>query len=194
MKTLKKYAVDHGIKYRAAWNRYKAGKIPGAFKDEFGKILIKEDIPDRPLKVACYARVSSSQNKDNLERQANRLVDYANAVGFQVALLVKEVGSGLNDQRPKLTKLLNDVELTHIIVEHKDRLTRFGFNYIENWMASRQCTIIVLNAVETDKEDLMQDFVSLVTSFVVRLYGLRRSKRKTEELIRKLSNENHPVQ
>jgi predicted site-specific integrase-resolvase len=89
---------------------------------------------------------------------------------------------------------LNDVELTHIIVEHKDRLTRFGFNYIENWMASRQCTIIVLNAVETDKEDLMQDFVSLVTSFVVRLYGLRRSKRKTEELIRKLSNENHPVQ
>lgn len=194
MKTLKKYAVDHGIKYRAAWNRYKAGKIPGAFKDEFGKILIKEDIPDRPLKVACYARVSSSQNKDNLERQANRLVDYANAVGFQVALLVKEVGSGLNDQRPKLTKLLNDIELTHIIVEHKDRLTRFGFNYIENWMASRQCTIIVINAVETDKEDLMQDFVSLVTSFVARLYGLRRSKRKTEELIRKLSNENHPVQ
>lgn len=61
-------------------------------------------------------------------------------------------------------------------------------------MASRQCTIIVINAVETDKEDLMQDFVSLVTSFVARLYGLRRSKRKTEELIRKLSNENHPVQ
>lgn len=115
MKTLKKYAVDHGIKYRAAWNRYKAGKIPGAFKDEFGKILIKEDIPDRPLKVACYARVSSSQNKDNLERQANRLVDYANAVGFQVALLVKEVGSGLNDQRPKLTKLLNDIELTILL-------------------------------------------------------------------------------
>jgi predicted site-specific integrase-resolvase len=193
MKTLNKYAIDHGIKYRSAWNRYKAGKIPGAFKDEFGKILIKEDIPDRPQKVACYARVSSSQNKDNLERQANRLIDYANASGFQVSTLVKEVGSGLNDNRPRLTKLLNDVEVTHIIVEHKDRLTRFGFNYIKNWMDSRQCTLIVINEVETDKEDLMQDFVSLVTSFVARLYGLRRSKRKTEELIRKLSNEDHSI-
>lgn len=193
MKTLKRYAIDHGIKYRAAWNRYKSGKIPGAFKDEFGKILIKEDIPDRPLKVACYARVSSSQNKDNLERQANRLIDYANASGFQVATLVKEVGSGLNDNRPKLAKLLDDIELTHIIVEHKDRLTRFGFNYIKNWMNSRQCALIIINEVETDKEDLMQDFVSLVTSFVARLYGLRRSKRKTEKLIEKLSNENHSI-
>ena len=165
---MNKYAIDHGIKYRAAWNRYKAGKIPGAFKDEFGKILIKEDIPDRPQKVACYARVSSSQNKDNLERQANRLIDYANASGFQVATLVKEVGSGLNDNRPRLTKLLNDIELTNIIVEHKDRLTRFGFNYIKNWMDSRQCTLIVINEVDTDKEDLMQDFVSLVISFVAR--------------------------
>jgi len=190
---LNKYAIDHGIKYRAAWNRYKAGKIPGAFKDEFGKILIKEDIPDRPQKVACYARVSSSQNKDNLERQANRLIDYANASGFQVATLVKEVGSGLNDNRPRLTKLLNDIELTNIIVEHKDRLTRFGFNYIKNWMDSRQCTLIVINEVDTDKEDLMQDFVSLVISFVARLYGLRRSKRKTEELIKKLSNEDHSI-
>ena len=110
--------------------------VKNHFKDEFGKILIKEDIPDRPLKVACYARVSSSQNKDNLERQANRLIDYANASGFQVATLVKEVGSGLNDNRPKLAKLLDDIELTHIIVEHKDRLTRFGFNYIKNWMNS----------------------------------------------------------
>lgn len=193
MKTLRRYAIDHGIKYRAAWNRYKSGKIPGAFKDEFGKILIKEDIPDRPLKVACYARVSSSQNKDNLERQANRLIDYANASGFQVATLVKEVGSGLNDNRPKLAKLLDDIELTHIIVEHKDRLTRFGFNYIKNWMNSRQCALIIINEVETDKEDLMQDFVSLVTSFVARLYGLRRSKRKTEKLIEKLSNENHSI-
>jgi len=193
MKTLKRYAIDHGIKYRAAWNRYKSGKIPGAFKDEFGKILIKEDIPDRPLKVACYARVSSSQNKDNLERQANRLIDYANASGFQVATLVKEVGSGLNDNRPKLAKLLDDIELTHIIVEHKDRLTRFGFNDIKNWMNSRQCALIIINEVETDKEDLMQDFVSLVTSFVARLYGLRRSKRKTEKLIEKLSNENHSI-
>lgn len=144
--------------------------------------------------MVCYARVSSAQNKNNLERQADRIVKYANASGFSVSNVIKETGSGLNDNRPKLTKLLTDIDVTHIIVEHKDRLTRFGFNYIKNWMASRQCKIIIINKMETDKEDLMQDFVSLVTSFVARLYGLRRSKRKTEQLIRNLSNEDKKIE
>ena len=189
MKTLKDYARDHGIKYRAAWNRFKAGKIPSAFKDDFGKILIREDKPNRPLKVFCYARVSSSQNKANLESQAERIIHFANLSGLPVHSIIKEIGSGLNDKRPKLLKILNDIEITHIVVEHKDRLTRFGFNFLKDWMASRQCQIIVMNNVKTDKEDLMQDFISLVTSMVVKLYGLRRSKRKTEQLIKELQND-----
>ena len=189
MKTLKDYARDHGIKYRAAWNRFKAGKIPSAFKDDFGKILIREDKPDRPLKVFCYARVSSSQNKANLESQAERIIHFANLSGLPVHSIIKEIGSGLNDKRPKLLKILNDIEITHIVVEHKDRLTRFGFNFLKDWMALRQCQIIVINNVGTDKEDLMQDFISLVTSMVARLYGLRRSKRKTEQLIKELQND-----
>jgi len=189
MKTLKDYAKDHGIKYRAAWNRFKAGKIPSAFRDDFGKILILEDKPDRPLKVFCYARVSSSQNKINLESQAERIIHFANLSGLPVHSIIKEIGSGLNDKRPKLLKILNDIEITHIVVEHKDRLTRFGFNFLKDWMASRQCQIVVINNIETDKEDLMQDFVSLVTSMVARLYGLRRSKRKTEQLIKELQSD-----
>ena len=189
MKTLKDYARDHGIKYRAAWNRFKAGKIPSAFKDDFGKILIREDKPNRPLKVFCYARVSSSQNKANLESQAERIIHFANSSGLPVHSIIKEIGSGLNDKRPKLLKILNDIEITHIVVEHKDRLTRFGFNFLKDWMASRQCQIIVINNVKTDKEDLMQDFISLVTSMVVRLYGLRRSKRKTKQLIKEFQSD-----
>ena len=153
MKTLKNYARDHGIKYRAAWNRFKEGKIPSAFKDDFGKILIREDKPNRPLKVFCYARVSSSQNKANLESQAERIIHFANLSGLPVHSIIKEIGSGLNDKRPKLLKILNDIEITHIVVEHKDRLTRFGFNFLKDWMASRQCQIIVMNNVKTDKED-----------------------------------------
>jgi len=189
MKTLKDYARDHGIKYRAAWNRFKDGKIQSAFKDEFGKILIPEDKPDRPLKVVCYARVSSSQNKSNLESQAERIVHFANLSGLPVNSVIKEIGSGLNDKRPKLAKLLNDIEVTHIVVEHKDRLTRFGYNFLQILMASRQCQIVIINNIETDKEDLMQDFISLVTSMIARLYGLRRSKRKTEQLIKELQND-----
>lgn len=189
MKTLKDYARDHGIKYRAAWNRFKNKKIPTAFKDEFGKILIHEDKPDRQLKVVCYARVSSSQNKSNLESQAERIINFANLSGLPVHTVIKEIGSGLNDKRHKLLKILNDIEVTHIVVEHKDRMTRFGYNFLQAWMASRQCQIVIINNVETDKEDLMQDFVSLVTTMVARLYGLRRSKRKTEQLIKELQND-----
>lgn len=189
MKTLNDYAREHGIKYRAAWNRFKNRKIPTAFKDEFGKILVPEDEPNKPLKVVCYVRVSSPQNKNNLESQAERLVNFTSAKGLTVNKVVKEIGSGLNDKRPKLMKILNDDEITHLVVEHKDRLTRFGFNYLEVWMKSKQRKIIVMNEAEIDKDDLMQDFISLVTSMVARLYGLRRSKRKTEQIIKELKND-----
>lgn len=185
MKTLRDYAKDHGVGYRAAWNRFNAGKIPGAIKDEFGRILIPETT-SRELHVICYARVSSSENKDNLERQAERLVSYANASGMKVKEVIKEIGSGLNDRRRKLLKLLNNPLVTHIVVEHRDRLTRFGFEYLSQWMKTRGCQIVVINEAANDRDDLMQDFVALVTSFTARLYGLRRSRRRTEQLIKEL--------
>ena len=186
MKTLPEYAREHGIKYRAAWNRYKAGKISGALQDEFGKILIAEGKSDKEEYVVCYARVSSSENKKNLESQAERLVAYGNAKGYQIKQVIKECASGLNDKRPKMMKLLQDERITRIIIEHYDRLTRFGYHYIVEWMKLKGCEIEVINLAVNDKEDLMKDFVSLVTSFTARLYGLRRSKRKTEQLIKEL--------
>lgn len=188
MNTLLDYCKMHGIKYRAAWNRYKLGKIPGAFQDEFGKILIPE-VSGREPYVVCYARVSSSQNKANLETQADRLVAFANAAGYVVRDVVKEVGSGLNDNRRKLNAVLNNPIITHVIVEHKDRLTRFGFCYLKMLLEHRGCKIIVINEAATDREDLMQDFVSLVTSFTARLYGLRRTRRQTEKIINEISND-----
>jgi predicted site-specific integrase-resolvase len=186
MKTLRQYAKEHGILYRAAWNRFKLGKIDGAHKDEFGRILLP-DGPNREPYVVCYARVSSSENRKNLDSQAERLVAYANARGHAVREVVKECGSGLNDRRRKLLRLLNNPVVTKIIVEHRDRLTRFGFTYLEQWMKQRGCAIEIINAATNDRDDLMQDFVALVTSFTARLYGLRRSKRKTERLIQELS-------
>ena len=92
MKTLKDYEKEHGIKYRAAWNRYKAGKIPGAFQDKFGRILIPEETKVNDPYVVCYARVSSSENKKNLETQVERLISYCNAKGYRVESVIKECG------------------------------------------------------------------------------------------------------
>jgi putative resolvase len=99
---------------------------------------------------------------------------------------VKECASGLNDKRPKLQRILSARVATRIVVEHKDRLTRFGFEYLRTLFPGE---LVIINHVDEDEKDLMQDFVSLVTSFCARLYGKRRSQRNTEALIRKLQND-----
>ena len=186
------YAQQVGVSYRTAFRWFKSGKIQGRQMDT-GTILITEPIgepqtPERPVKVAIYTRVSAIENKDNLEGQANRLRDYCAAKGYPVAWVVKEIGSGVNDTRPKLIKLLTDPTVRVIVVEHKDRLTRFGYNYLEQLLKMQGRRIEVINLAENGKEDLIQDFVSIVTSFCARLYGQRRSKRKTERLIAELSH------
>ena len=189
---LSEYAVLNGVTYRTAWNRFKAGKIPNAYKDEFGNVLVKidNDNLENYNKVAIYTRVSSNENKSNLNSQTDRLKQYATAKGYQIVEVVKEVGSGVNDNRPKLLKLLQKDNYGILLVEHKDRLTRFGFNYIKTLLEVKKVKIEVVNEAEDDKSDLMQDLISIIYSFSARMYGLRRSKRKTEQVIKCLEEEN----
>jgi len=185
------YAKNYSVTYRTAWNRFNAGKIPNSFKNNDGQILI-EVINERNIdltKVAIYARVSSNKNITNLDAQAKRLTEYATAKGYQITKVVKEVGSGVNDNRKKLKKLLASEDWGTLIVEHKDRLTRFGFNYIEILLNKECRKIEVVNLAEDEKSDLMQDLVSIIYSFSTKMYGLRRSKRKTEEIIKLLEKD-----
>ena len=189
---LRAYAQTLGLSYRTVWRWFKAGKIAG-YQADTGTIIITEPIRERPAvaadeKVAIYARVSATENKDSLEGQATRLAAYCAAKGYQVTTVAKEIGSGVNDTRPKLLKLLTDPTITLIVIEHKDRLTRFGFNYLEQLLAMHHRRIEVINLAGNDKEDLIQDFASIVTAFCARLYGQRRSKRKTERIIAELRN------
>ncbi len=188
---LSDYAKKYGITYKTAWNRFKAGKIKGAYKDETGHIVVpdeKELLIDKN-KVAIYARVSSNENKSNLEKQAERLKEYAIAKGYQIVHIVKEVGSGVNDNRPKLLKLLQKDDWGTLIVEHKDRLTRFGFNYIKTLVEKEGRQIEVVNLAEDDKTELIEDLIAVIYSFSARMYGLRRRKRKTEKIIKCLKQE-----
>jgi predicted site-specific integrase-resolvase len=157
-----------------------------------GTIIITEPVgeaePVKAPKVVIYTRVSAAENKANLETQAQRLQDYCAAKGWAVAQVVKEVGTGVNDTRPKLERVLRDGTVTTIVVEHKDRLTRFGFHYLETLLAMQGRRIEVVNQAENGRDDLLQDFVSIITSFCARLYGQRRSKRQTERLIQELQD------
>lgn len=180
------YAKKVGLSYKTAWRWFRDGKIKG-YKMPSGTVIITEnDNKEKQQKVVIYARVSSSENKNNLEAQADRLVTYCLAKGWQVDKIIKEIGSGVNDKREKLLKLLKDDTVTHIVVEHKDRLTRFGFNYIETLFSMYGRHIEVVNMADNCKEDLLQDLVSIIYSFCARLYGQRRAKRKTEQITKDL--------
>jgi len=185
---ISKYAKLQGVSYRTIWNWLYAGKVKYE-RDATNHVWIIEDEPQpkrQPL-VAVYTRVSSSENKSNLDTQAERLISYCNAKGYKVEKVVKEIGSGLNDNRQKLEKLLTDETIGIIVVEHKDRLARFGLNYIEKLLGMQGRKIEIVNNMQGEREDLMQDFVNIITSFCARLYGQRRGKRNTEKLIKELS-------
>ena len=185
---LSHWAKQKGVTYRTAWNHFKKGNITGAYQLETGMVVIPEPTIQKSEFVVTYARVSSSENKSNLVSQSERLVSFCLAKGWIVNKTISEVGSGLNDNRPKLVNLLEEGKVTKLIIEHKDRLTRFGFNYIEILCKHLKCELIVINPCAPGEEDIIQDFVSIITSFCARIYGKRRSKRATEKLIQLLEN------
>jgi len=183
---LSQYAKQQGISYKTALRWFKSGAIKG-YQAPSGTIIVTVDESiEKPEKVAIYARVSSAEQKANLERQAERLSQYCEARGYQVAKVVKEIASGLNDSRPKLLALLKDTSITRIVVEHKDRLTCFGANYLETLFETQGRALEVVNLAENDKEDLLADLSSVIYSFCARLYGQRRAKRKTEKIVEEL--------
>ncbi len=185
---LRAFAQQVGVRYETAWRWFKAGKIKGR-QLESGTIIVTEELsqhPEREIIVVVYARVSANENRPNLNTQAERLCAYCAAKGWKVSRVVKEVGSGVNDGRKKLLALLADPTITVIVVEHKDRLTRFGFKYIETLLAVQGRSIEVVNITENPIEDLMADLVSIIYSFSAKLYGQRRAKRKTEQIVKEL--------
>ena len=188
---LSKYAKNHSITYGTALRHYHKGLLNG-YQDETTKtIYIEEETKSvvNTNRVALYSRVSSSENRKNAEKQLERLRMYSLAKGYTIVEEVIEVASGLNDNRPKLEKILKKDNYDILLVEYKDRLTRFGFNYIEVLLEKSQQRVEVINYIQEEKEDLINDLVSIITSFCARIYVQRRTKRKTEDLIKELKKE-----
>jgi putative resolvase len=178
---LSAYAKKMGVSYKTAYRWWKAGKLD-AYQLDTGTVIVREPAqPQESLQVALYARVSSADQKEDLERQMQRLKDYAASKGYQVSKTVSELASGLNDTRPKLLKLLTDGSIGVIVVEHRDRLTCFGFHYIEQLMQTQGRRIEVIFPSDTDN-DLVDDFIAVITSMASRIYGRRTSKRRAEKI------------
>jgi putative resolvase len=178
---LRQYAQQMGISYKTAFRWWKAGKLD-AYQLDTGTIIVRDPIsPQLATGVALYARVSTTGHKADLERQVERLKTYAASRGYQVTKVAQEVASGLNDSRPKLSKLLTGASIGVIVVEHRDRLTRFGFAYLEQLMQMQGRRLEVMFPTETT-HDLVDDFSAVITSLASRIYGRRHSKERAEKM------------
>ena len=180
---LSEYAKSKGISYMTAWRMYHTGRIPHPTEQlPTGTIIVypEQELPQ--TKTVIYARVSSHDQKADLERQVQRLRTFCAEKGLIIANEFLEIGSGLNGTRKKLLRLLKDASISTIVVEHRDRLARFGFEYLEASLAAANRQIVVMNDVECN-DDLLQDMIEVLTSFCARLYGRRSAKRRAKKVL-----------
>lgn len=175
---LSEWARREGVHYQTAWEWARAGKMPvPVYQTPSGTWMVRVE-PERPAgRVVAYCRVSSADQKPDLERQAGRVVSGATVQGLAVAEVVTEVGSGLNGKRRKLHRLLADPTATVIVVEHRDRLARFGVEHLEAALSATGRRLVVLDPQET-ADDLVRDMTEVLTSMCARLYGRRSARNR----------------
>jgi predicted site-specific integrase-resolvase len=185
------WARLEGIDYKTAYRWFRDGIIPyPTIQLPTGTILVQKPEKSATTKnTALYARVSSSDQKGDLERQLGRLVSYATTNNLNIVGSVTEVGSGLNGKRSKLIGLLERSDIDVIVVEHRDRLTRFGFEYLQASLKANDREIVVLEESELTS-DLVKDMIDVLTSFCARLYGQRSARNKAKKLLKDLEKEN----
>jgi len=181
---LKEWARGQGISYRTALNWFHAGTLPVPARQLPTGTILVEPPASQPGRAVAYCRVSSADQRDDLERQAGRVAEECGRRGIPLADTVTEVGSGLNENRVKLRKLLADRNVSTIVVEHRDRLARFGTEHLEAALSATGRRLVVLNTDEVKDDDLVRDMVEVLTSMCARLYGRRWAQRRAEAAAR----------
>ena len=191
VKTLQRWDNDNKLKaYRTPTNRRYYTY------EQYLKYTGKTDVNDK-RKIVIYTRVSTSNQKDDLKNQVEFLRQYANAKGIIVDEVIEDYGSGLNYNRKKWNKLIDECmenKVKTIIISHKDRFIRFGYDWFERFLSKFEVSFIIVNNESlSPQEELVQDIISILHIFSCRIYGLRKYKnkiRKDEEVEKSIQNRN----
>lgn len=175
---LAQWAESVGVSRFTAYRWFREGTLPVPAR-KVGRLILVETAAPRlaPDRVAVYARVSSHDQRADLDRQVSRLTSAVTAMGLAVAEVVTEVGSGMNGHRRKLRRLLADPATSVIVVEHRDRLARFGTEHLEAALSASGRRLIVVDEGEVE-DDLVRDLIEVMTSMCARLYGRRGARNR----------------
>lgn len=190
---IREWAEREGFHPQTVWRWCREGTMPVPFeRTATGAIIVHdpkyETTPTTPYsgRTVCYARVSSGDQKNDLQRQADRLKAFAFNMGVAAPEVVTEVGSGMNDKRRKLNRLLADPTVATIIVEHRDRLARMNVGLIESALEASGRRLIVVDNTNLD-DDLARDMAEVLTSFCTRLHGRKSAKQRAQQALEALT-------
>ena len=141
-----------------------------------------------PTKLVAYCRVSSAAQKPDLANQRKVLEEFVVAKGLAGVECIEEVGGGLNFRRKRFLALMDEIgrrEVRMLILAHRDRLTRFGFEWFEHYAQTHGCEVLVLNQERlSPKQEMVQDVMTIVRCFSSRRYGLRNYRKKLNEALK----------
>nr|WP_313774537.1 IS607 family transposase [Mycobacterium sp.] len=177
---LTQWARLQGVHPQTAYRWFREGTLPvPAVRVNSRSVLVSPEAAMATPTTAfgLYARVSSHDQKSDLDRQVARLSTWAAQAGGQVVRVEAEIGSGMNGSRSKVRRLLADPTVTTVVVEHRDRLGRMNTELVEAALSAHGRRLVVLDDGEVD-DDLVRDMVEVLTSFCARLYGRRSARNR----------------
>jgi predicted site-specific integrase-resolvase len=178
------WAERNGVARVTAYRWFHAGLLPVRARKVGRLILVDEPAgeADPRAGTAVYARVSSADQKADLDRRVARVTAWATAQQIPVDKVVVEVGSALNGHHRKFLALLHDQSVHRIVVQHRDRFCRFGSEYVQAALAAQGRELVVVDAAEVD-DDLVRDMTEILTSMCARLYGKRAAENRAKRAL-----------
>lgn len=178
------WAERNGVARVTAYRWFRAGLLPVSAQRVGRLILVGEPSGDTGPRswTAVYARVSSADQKADLDRQVARVTAWATAEQIPVDKEGIEVGSALDGHRRKFLALLRDPSVGRIVVEHRDRFCRFGSEYVRAALAAQGRELVVVDSAEVD-DDLVRDMTEILTSMCARLYGKRAAANRAKRAV-----------
>ena len=192
--------LKRGVKTLQRWDR---GGVLKALRTDTNRRYYTQQMLDGFLgiipaeeskKAIAYCRVSSQAQKPDLKNQRKILEEFCINAGFYNVEFVEEIGGGLNFRRKKFLKIIEDIlsrSVSKLILAHKDRLVRFGFELIEYLCNQYDCELVLLNQERLSPEqEMVQDVMTILHCFSARLYGLRNYKKSLKKVLKE--DENNP--
>jgi putative resolvase len=182
---LSEWAERNRVSRMTAWRMATSGRIEGASLSPAGRWHVAVDEPEARKLTVAYARVSSHDQTADLDRQVARIAEWAASTGLPINRYIREIGSGLSEGRRELASLLDSPEVETLVVEHRDRLARFGVSHLERALRSAGRSLVIIDKAAVS-DDLVRDMIDLMTCFSARRYGRRsaanRARRALEAL------------